>query len=484
MNEIHGVTPDVELPASRRIYSNRTLNLRAIRAVGFDMDYTLIHYHIEAWERRAYEHARHRLIMERHWPLEQLEFDLQIASRGLVFDTELGNVVKADRFGFVKRASHGTEMLPFDRQRECYLHELVDLSQPRWVFLNTLFSLSEACLYMQCVDLLDRGRLGDAIGYADLYRAIRESVDEAHMMGKLKAEVAADPDVYVELDPEMPRALIDLRDAGKKLLLVTNSEWTYTRDMMAYAIDRFLPRGISSWRELFDVIIVSSRKPRFFAERNPLFEVVDEEGLLRPFTGELGEGAVYLGGDAAAVEAHLGLSGSEILYVGDHIFTDVTISKKQLRWRTALIIRELEAEVEAQQAFAPSQHRLTKLMAEKERAEREQALLRLGLQRLREQRAGGGGEAKARLGELREALLRLDDEIAPLARSAAALVNARWGPIMRSGNDKSQMARQVERYADVYTSRVSNFGLTTPFAYLRAPHSRLPHDDGDWGCTE
>jgi hypothetical protein len=47
---------------------------------------------------------------------------------------------------------------------------------------------------------------------------------------------------------------------------------------------------------------------------------------------------------------------------------------------------------------------------------------------------------------------------------------------MRSGNDKSLSARQVERYADVYTSRVSNFLAATPFAYLRADRGSLPHD--------
>ncbi len=28
------------------IFANRTLNLRAIKAVGYDMDYTLIHYYV------------------------------------------------------------------------------------------------------------------------------------------------------------------------------------------------------------------------------------------------------------------------------------------------------------------------------------------------------------------------------------------------------------------------------------------------------
>jgi len=68
-------------PPARRVFCNRTLNLRSIRAVGFDMDYTLIHYRIEEWERRAYEHARQRLVA-RGWPLEKVRFDYGMVARG------------------------------------------------------------------------------------------------------------------------------------------------------------------------------------------------------------------------------------------------------------------------------------------------------------------------------------------------------------------------------------------------------------------
>jgi len=47
---------------------------------------------------------------------------------------------------------------------------------------------------------------------------------------------------------------------------------------------------------------------------------------------------------------------------------------------------------------------------------------------------------------------------------------------MRAGVDKSLFARQVEKYADVYTSRVSNFRAETPYGYLRAARGSLPHD--------
>lgn len=56
-------------------------------------------------------------------------------------------------------------------------------------------------------------------------------------------------------------------------------------------------------------------------------------------------GGLYSGGSAQMVENSLDIHGDEILYVGDHIYTDVSQSKVNLRWRTALVCRELEEEV-------------------------------------------------------------------------------------------------------------------------------------------
>ena len=77
------------------------------------------------------------------------------------------------------------------------------------------------------------------------------------------------------------------------------------------------------------------------------------------------------------------------------------------------------------------------------------------------------------MGELREQLLALDERIAPIAKTASSLYNPRWGLLMRAGNDKSQLARQIERSADMYTSRVSNFGFATHF-HLPALTARQP----------
>ena len=120
------------------------------------------------------------------------------------------------------------------------------------------------------------------------------------------------------------------------------------------------------------------------------------------------------------------------------------------------------------------------MMAEKERLEWRFSQIRLAIQRKKvayAEPAPEGIEALAQqMSRLRTELVALDERIAPVAGAAGRAVNERWGLLMRAGNDKSQLARQVERYADIYTSRVSNFLFATPFAYLRSPRGSLPHD--------
>ncbi len=466
----------------RGLFCNRTLNLRKIQAIGYDMDYTLVHYHVALWEERAYAYIKDGLA-RLGWPVDDLVFDPDLVVQGLVVDTERGNVVKANRFGYVKRAFHGTRPLPYDEQRHAYRRTLVDLHDRRWRFMNTLFSISEAGIYLQLVDKLDAGELPERIGYPELYETIRQSLDAAHLEGLLKAEILADPDRFVEREAEIPLALLDQKMAGKKLLLITNSEWEYAAPILRYAFDPFLP-GDMTWRDLFDLAIVGARKPAFFDERAPAFEVVGEDGdgraVLRGHNGMLEEDRVYVGGHAALVEASLGLRGSEILYVGDHVYADVKASKSVLRWRTALVLRPLEDEIEALDAWRGTQQRLSVLMTEKERLEAYFSALRLERQR-NDQGYGPQTERSAQwlsdqIGAIRARLVRLDAEAGPLAVEASRLVNPRWGPLMWAGNDKSHLARQIEASADIYTARVSNFLHYTPFVYLRSPRGTLPHD--------
>lgn len=463
----------------REIFCNRTLNLRSIGAIGYDMDYTLVHYNVQTWEGMAYSYIKHRL-SDIGFPVDELEFRPSLVNRGLVIDRQAGHIVKANRFGYVKAAMHGTKMLDFRETRKAYAHTLVDLNDPRFVFLNTLFSISEACMYAQLVELSENGKLDPRHTFSSLYETVRLALDAAHIEGEMKRNIMSAPSLYVEQDPGTALALLDQKFAGKRLLLITNSEWEYTSFMMKFAIDPHLPNGMT-WRELFDIIVVSARKPAFFTAAEPLYEVVSEDGLLRPYVGVPRIGKAYQGGHAQQIQDALRLDGEKILYVGDHLYGDVNVSKQIARWRTALILRELEDEVCAVDAARDTQKTISTLMAQKTELEHDMSALRLRLQRAQRKYIETDDDPAAlerELLTLREEVVAIDQLVGPLVAQDGLAFSETWGYLTRAGNDKSHLTRQIERYADIYTSRVSNFLEYTPFSYFRSPRGALPHDPG------
>ena len=77
-------------------------------------------------------------------------------------------------------------------------------------------------------------------------------------------------------------------------------------------------------------------------------------------------GHAYAGGNARLVENCFRVSGPEMLYVGDHLFTDVNMAKKGLMWRTCLILQELEGEMEGLGEGQAAAQSLTRLLRKKD----------------------------------------------------------------------------------------------------------------------
>jgi len=119
------MTTDIQIPPERGIFCNRTLNLRSIGAIGYDMDYTLIQYDVSQWETLAYSYALKRML-DQGWPVEKMVFDPEMMIQGLIIDRECGNLLKVNRFGYVKSAFHGTTTMDFDAQRKLYARTVVD----------------------------------------------------------------------------------------------------------------------------------------------------------------------------------------------------------------------------------------------------------------------------------------------------------------------------------------------------------------------
>jgi hypothetical protein len=84
-------------------------------------------------------------------------------------------------------------------------------------------------------------------------------------------------------------------------------------------------------------------------------------------------------------------------------------------------------------------------------------------------------KAKHELERLRRALGRARDRRRAGARRGAG-VQSLLGADVQGGNENSRFGSQVEQYACLYTSRVSNFLYLSPMQYLRAQRDRMPHE--------
>jgi HAD superfamily 5'-nucleotidase-like hydrolase len=484
------IARDADVARARRIYVNRNLRMDEIELVGFDMDYTLAIYNQAQIERLSIECTLRKMIEKRGYDKEILSFNYDPAwgIRGLVVDRRMGNVFKADRYGHVGRVYHGSQLLDKEKRYALYRGEQrIRLSSPRYAWIDTLFALPEAVMYMRLVDYLEpKGNLRPA----RLWQDIRECIDEAHRDESMKTRIKAELGAYLVKDPELAPTLHKLRSSGKRLFLLTNSLWDYTAAVMAWLLDGALP-AYPSWRSYFDVIVVGAAKPSFFTERTPFQELDPQTGRkLREFKdGQLQRGRVYHAGNLQDFEKMVGFGGDKTLYIGDHIYGDMLRSKKSSNWRTAMIIQELEHELEAQEKLGPRIGRLEELERRLPTLDSEINYAQLVLKSLAKLEENGNGgsvdrdkletakrTSKGNLEKLRTELRQTLEEHSALKREIDRAFNNFWGPLFKEGTENSRFGEQVEDYACVYTSRVSNFLAYSPLQYFRGPRDHMPHE--------
>ena len=148
-----------------------------------------------------------------------------------------------------------------------------------------------------------------------------------------------------------------------------------------------------------------------------------------------------------------------------------------------MVLQELEHEITMYDRLRPELARLDRLDAELIHIDAElyerQAAMR-SLQKLSAGAGDGVSAAKRTVKDSIEKLRRDLRETASQHRSAESQTddafNPYWGPLFREGYEVSKFGEQVEAYACVYTSRVSNFRFYSPMQYFRGPRDRMPHE--------
>ena len=358
-SKIDGQVFKESTPHKNMVYANNYLNYGDLKVIGFDLDYTLVSYTVEL-QNLIYTLARDVLINAYGYPhdLSDFEFDPKFAIRGLTVDARHGILSKLSHLQrlALSRTYRGKQQLSAEDMQRYYGDSrhvpYGDLSQMRP--LNDLFSVAEACLISDTMELfLNQAKLaGNGESSFDptaIVNDVQHAISDVHINGSMQSAVLSNPECYIKDSPDLGRMLAHVKDSGKKTFLCTNSGYNYSNKALNHALG--LKSDSTEWRDLFDVVICSAKKPDFYNSRLPFrqFNLTKNSPTTSP-VGTLAKGQVYVQGSAHALLRATGWRGQEVLYLGDNLRTDLVEARRWHGWHTGCIINELDTEINTQQS--------------------------------------------------------------------------------------------------------------------------------------
>lgn len=443
------------------IYANHNLRLDGINVYGFDYDYTLAHY-TQALHTLIYDLAKEHLVKELRYPESCLDFtyDPTFPIRGLYYDRRTGFLLKLDFFHtvepgacfFGRRQVSQAELDAEYGGSHISIHHTQNLAP-----LFDLFALSETCLISDVIQHFVDRRLDFDSSY--VYEDVKKCIDHVHRSQSMHRQILRDPAKYLVKNEAMKELLMELRNSGKQLFMLTNSPFPFVDGGMRFLFQDDGSQG-ESWRHLFDVIIALSDKPNFYQSNRPFRTYNSQKDNLsfRRVTS-FKRGGVYYHGCLTDFLEISNYRGSEVLYFGDQVYTDLR-GPQRAGWRTAAIIHELERDIsisnDSEYRFHQAKYHVVQdILGEFHKLPHgaispEQEELFSGLNAVR-------ADARAKM---------------------RAMFNPYFGsPFLTSSGKESAFAYNVQRYADVYTSKLENFSKVLVDAWLYTPYDVkiLPH---------
>uniref|UniRef100_A0A1D1YK93 5'-nucleotidase domain-containing protein DDB_G0275467 n=1 Tax=Anthurium amnicola TaxID=1678845 RepID=A0A1D1YK93_9ARAE len=435
------------------IYANKSLKLDDIQVYGFDYDYTLAHYS-ENLQTLIYDLAKQHLVNELRYPESCLDFkyDPTFPIRGLCFDRLKGCLLKLDFFGSIEPDGcyYGRRKLTMEEIRAIYGTRHIGRDVVLvLVSLMDFFCFSEACLIADIVQHFVDAKLEFDACY--IYEDVNQAIQHVHRSGLLHRNILSDPQRYLVKNGKMLQYLEMLKEKGKKLFLLTNSPFYFVDGGMRFMLED-CGGSKDSWRDLFDVVVAKANKPNFYTSEHP-FRCYDIKKDTLAFTAvdKFHPNQVYYHGCLKSFLQITKWNGPEVIYFGDHLFSDLRGTSKA-RWRTAAIIHELENEIEIQN---------------NEKYRFQQAKFHIIQELLGKLYATVPIYAR---GEAYHTLLNeLDEEYRRNRSILRNMFNSSFGAtFLTDTGQESAFAYNIHQYADVYTSKPENFMLQSD-AWLHAP---------------
>jgi len=100
-------------------------------------------------------------------------------------------------------------------------------------------------------------------------------------------------------------------------------------------------------------------------------------------------------------------------------------------------------------------------------------------------KTNGLSEAEAERARMKRAIDRVrarlrhaEAELQAIERRVDQRFHPYWGSLLKEENEQSSFGAQVEEYACLYTSRVSDFLLYSPQQFYRSPRDEMAHELG------
>ncbi|KAK4257606.1 hypothetical protein QN277_007170 [Acacia crassicarpa] len=444
------------------IYANKNLRLDRLQVYGFDYDYTLAHYSSDL-QTLIYDLAKEHMVNELKYPeiCMKFKYDPSFPIRGLCYDKSKGCLMKLDFFGSIEPDGcyFGRRRLSRQEIRDIYGTRHIGRDQARsLVGLMDIFCFSEACLISDMVQYFVDAKLEFDASY--IYEDVNHAIQHVHHSGLVHEGILAKPHKYLVKNEKIFQLLKMLRERGKNLFLLTNSPFSFVDKGMRFLLEDSMDCR-DSWRDLFDVVITKANKPQFYTSEHP-FRCYDPVNDTLTFTkvDTFLPNSVYYNGCLKYFLQITKWRGPEVIYFGDHLFSDLRGPSKA-GWRTAAIIHELEGEIQIQNDYS---YRF------------EQAKFHIIQELLGKLHATTANSH--RTVACQSLLKELNDERHKARTTMKMMFNRSFGAtFLTDSGRESAFAYHIHQYADVYTSNPENFLSHSPESWLHVPYDIkiMPH---------
>ncbi|OAD07178.1 hypothetical protein MUCCIDRAFT_107779 [Mucor lusitanicus CBS 277.49] len=434
-----------------QVFINNELNLSNIK-------YTLANY-TENLSLTIYNSLRDIIVDVMRYPkhIKDFQFDPNFAIRGLHYDFNNGWLMKIDNMANIQLNTVHVGREPISNIEEIMQvhkgrHISPDYLRNNMFQLNDLFSIPQACLLSDVVQYFRDHNMNFHPRYLsdDVSTAARILHTGAHGIGgTLHIDIMKDMSCYLERAPKLVGYLENLRKRGKKTFLLTNSTNAFISKGMSYLTSS------DDWRDLFDCVIVSARKPEFYNSHRP-FRRVQEPNWDKVDTFEHGE--VYQGGNMKDFAKLTGWTGGKVLYFGDHVFSDLVDASMQHGWHTGAIIHELAEEIEIRNQ--PSyRHTLSWL---------------LQLEKLLNE--AQSWRKDYHIDDLDALISDWRAERKQVRIKLKTAFNHSFGSVFRTYQNPSFFANKIRKFADIYMSNVTNLDRIDMDYVFYPNRTYLPHE--------